>query len=237
MDVHSLLRPTDIAVKNDEIADGDIVLLPDLGPSHCLLAIKAKFEGELRLRRLTRAPWMRLTSGEPFDLDEGLIEKNRQALAQPRYADNVAAALAIVNQSNDTIIPYYNPRFRLFDHYILGRTRQRELYRHSTLVSELSWKVIRVWYGADAPTPGNFVGLIFPAAAHGDLRAAWSPTHGSGLHSGVSLGRFPDPYQALDELIRFDLAATAEPPRAAAPAPVEDDAVPDPISYDPMLED
>lgn len=224
--VRAYHRAADIVKYNSEIQDGDIVLLPDPGPSQGLLAIKAEFNGEMRIRKLTRA------LGEVLDSRD--VEENQQALAQPRYAPSVTAALAIVNQSNDTIIPYYSPRFRLLDHYILGRTRERKEYRHSALISELSWKVLRVWYGDDAPTPDNFVGLIFPSAPHGDLPAAWFPTHGSGLHSGMSLGGFPDSHQAADELIRFDLAATAELPQTNA----QDDGVAvGPVSYDPMLED
>jgi len=236
--LHAFHRAAEIVQNNHEIADGDIVLLPDPGPSQGLLAIKAGFEGDVRIRKLTRV----------LDevLDSRTVEEDRLVLTQPYYADSVAAALALVNQSNDTIIPYYNPRFRLLDHYIPGRTRERRFYRHSVLVrtlvpgSKQPLEVIQVWYGGpdeEEVAPGNFVGLVFSSLPGEQEQQTWSPTHGSGLHSGMSLGRFPDSHQAGYELIRFDLAATATQPEVADPASVEDTDASVFISYDPMLED
>lgn len=235
-------RATDIVKHNHEIQDGDIVLLPDPGPSQGLLAIKAELRGDMRLRKLTRA-----LDETP---DPRTVEEDQEALAQPRYAHSLACALGIVNQSNDTIIPYYNPRFRLLDHYIPGRTRQRESYGHSVLVRTLPpgsnqvLEVLQVWYGNEL-APGNFIGAVFSSLPGDQEQQAWSPTHTSGLHSGISLGRFSDPDHAVSELIRFDLAATCAEAPAWPPLIPEhwrgpglpDPDVAEPISYDPMLED
>lgn len=220
--VRAYHRSTEIEEHAQEILDGDIVLLPDFGPGLCMLGVNTKNEdGTFIRRRLTCAPWARLTTGEPFNLDSpDSVERDRQILAQARYLPSVAAALAIVNQSNDTIIPYYNPRFRLRDHYIPGLTRQREAYRHSPLLHAHSLgagnrlEIIQVWYGGfevEELTPQNFVGLIFFDGAY-DLSTGWNAVH----RSGPSLNhRYITADEAVYDLIRFDLAATCIGPSAA----------------------
>jgi hypothetical protein len=180
-----------VVLTDEAVNDGDIIRLP----RHGLVAVATVGEGHrVHLHCLTELGELSGTPG----LDEAPVSLQEQG----RYAHSVYCGISIINQTPDNLIPYYNTRYRLLEHFVPHRTRERALYRFQRMPGDL---VARCWYSPSGEDQNeqNFVGLMFYTGRRA-TKLGWSACH----RKPQALGAFTDFYDAKEELIRYDQAAT-----------------------------
>jgi hypothetical protein len=172
--------------EDNELTDGKIVILPSEGVmAICIRTDPAdEADGEVQVHSLTRHKVDGVFGAAP-DLT---------TIRDGRYASAVQVVQALVCQNGEgPRAPHYSTRYRLYDHFIPGRMRQREKYQAITADSS---GVQQLWYSPD----DTFVGYTVTGPRENVV----------GVHrDGTSIGTQATTADAEYELISYDLALTS----------------------------